>query len=292
LTGKAKIGTGGETCSQACPSTFWETQVASLTDPARKLADVCITLDSLTEERGDLFIARMLYVNAWSSEFYQVISVIIQRSDNLIKIVGNLEMDSDIREETIKHISQVKRAFSAEGLQNPWSHSVKNFICSSNIGPIKMLSPQVRTISSYPKLDQSEIDELSEQIEELISWLTEHQLRDRDFIRQAIIEGLHQLQFRLQRIGWLGWGYTLRSLREVIAAYMALERGTPDLTAAPDADAVLRKLGSFVKQVYEKATIIKDIAETGDFFLKAYGATTLLVQGRQTIAGLLTLASG
>ena len=90
---------------------------------------------------------------------------------------------------------------------------------AAHINPIKTLSYQIRQKVSYPKLDEDDRKELLAVVSELIEWLKEHQLKEQDFIRQAIVEGLEQFRFRLERFEWLGWGYTLGSLRDVVAAY-------------------------------------------------------------------------
>lgn len=74
---------------------------------------------------------------------------------------------------------------------------------------------------------------------------------------------------------------------------MALERGIVDETARyPDAEAVLKKTAAFVKGFFEKVQFAKEIVETSDFMLRAYGAATLITQGVQPVAGLLSDLTG
>ncbi len=134
----------------------------------------------------------------------------------------------------------------------------------------------IRPHQSYPKLDDAERDDLLAAVDQLLHWLNEHQLAEQDFIRQALIDGLTRFRFRLARIQWIGWGYTLESLREVIGAYFALERGTPIDGSATSAQAALKLVRDLVATVYEKTKFAKDVIETGEFMLKAYGATTLV----------------
>ncbi|AWM24988.1 hypothetical protein AOX55_00001731 [Sinorhizobium fredii CCBAU 25509] len=49
---------------------------------------------------------------------------------------------------------------------------------------------------------------------------------------------------------------------------------------------MLQKIEALVKKIYDKASGAKDVYETGDFMLKAYGAYKLLLPNG--IAGLLT----
>lgn len=170
-----------------------------------------------------------------------------------------------------------------------WKDVGNKHLSPINVGPLKALSASVRQRVAYRKLDTAELAEILEETGNLLDWLREHQLEEQDFIRQAMIEGLERFQFRLERLAWLGWGYTLDSLREIIAAYMLLEREGIDPQDNPNAAAVLKKVGSVIQSVYERVATAKGVVETGDWLLKAYGAGSLVYQtGRPLIAGLLT----
>jgi hypothetical protein len=259
--------------------------MATITDPARELVDICSRLSAPSNRSGQDILAEAFGVQAWSTEFFQILFLISQRIDGLVEIVQELEMDQDLLDEAVQHVRAIQQAFTPSGVQNAWSHATNHYISPTHVGPVRMLVPQVRASRSYPKLDEEETAEILGSVEELLGWLKERQLHENDFVRQTIIDGLEQFHFRLSRIEWVGWGYSLQALRDVIGAYLALERGTLDLAAAPDADAVLRKVSNLVASVFEKIKVTKEFAETGDFMLKAYGAATLLIQGKQGIAG-------
>lgn len=257
------------------------------TDPARELVDLCTKLYSGVGTRGDTFLAEVFGVPAWSKEFYQIVFSIIERADYLVAIVNELPLDDDFKREAAAHVDAIKQAFGPSGLMNAWNQFGTRALAAENVQPIKMLAAMVRQKVSYPKLSTEEVTELLAEVDELLDWLMGHQTKEQDFIRQAILEGLHQFRFRLERVGWVGWGYTLDSLREVIGAYMALERGLPTKGADPVAEAILLKVGVLVKDFYEKTKFFKEAVETGDFMLRAYGAVSLLRQG-SGISGLLT----
>lgn len=151
-----------------------------------------------------------------------------------------------------------------------------------------MLSPLLRPKVAYPKLSPEEIEETVAEVDELIAWLSDRQLRDQDFIRQAIIDGMKQFKFRLERIGWLGWGYTVSSLRDVVGAYLALERGTASEVNSPDNGAVLKKVLGTLQHIYAKAVTAKEGYETADFLLKMYGVAALTAQSIGSVAGFLS----
>lgn len=146
----------------------------------------------------------------------------------------------------------------------------------------------MRPLRNYPKLDEAELTEVIELVDQLLAWLTEHQLSEQDFIREALIVGLETFKFRLARIHWLGWGFALQGLKDVIYAYFALERGFPEPNQNTTAAAALKKLEDLVKQVLAKTNYLKEVMETGDFMLKTFGAIHLAIAGKQTVAGLIT----
>jgi hypothetical protein len=220
--------------------------------------------------RGDQYLAMNFDVPEWSSDFYRIVFNIVDRADLVAKIIETLDLDQDIQHEAIASLQQIKAAFSHASLANPWSNPGTgcSLLGAEHSRLIKMLSAQVHQKVSYPKLSAEEVSAILDDVAELLSWLREHQINECDFIRQALVDGLEQLHFRLKRIGWLGWGYTVASLRDVIGAYMALERGLPRNGNAPDGEAVLKKVGASLKRIYEKTKGVKDLYETGDFLLK------------------------
>lgn len=262
----------------------------SITDPARELAEVCEKIAEPSKQRGDDYLAGKFGVGAWSTEFYQIVFCFIERADALIGIVDTLDMDEDLANDAKKHIKDIKGAFAREALSNAWNAIGVNHVRRENVQAIKMLSPHVRQKVSYPKLNDEEIGEVIELITELEKYLSEHQLKEHDFIRRALIDGIRSVRFRLERVGWLGWGYTVASIREVIGAYLALQSGMPDAAAAPDAEAVLMKVGAFLKVFYEKTGIVKTAYDRGKFLLEAYGAAALVYQA-SGVAGLIAASA-
>lgn len=263
----------------------------SKTDPARELSDLIRGLELSPNKPFDNELARSFGVDAWSSQFYQIVFTISTRIDELIALTDELPLDDDHRVETKENLRVIRRAFGPDGLRNASSHALGQYLSPTQVGPLTGLSGLVRSVRSYPKLDDDEQAELLAMIDDLVAWLVDHQLSEQDFIRQALLDGLHQLRFRLERIKWLGWGYTLQGLRDVIAAYFALERGFPQDGRNPPAQAMLKLVGEFAQSFFEKAGFAKETIELGDFMLKAYGAVQLLLAGQTTVAGFLTHAS-
>lgn len=263
-------------------------EIIVLTDPARELADLLTVLQSgNVHMQGDQFLATHFGVTAWSQDFYRIIATIMDRLSELNAIVAGLPLDDDFRAEMVGHVSEIATAFSPNGFQNAWQSFGADKLNARNVQPLKGMSGLVRQQFAYRKLTEEELAELTGAVAELIEWLSGHQLAQQDFIRQALIEGLEHLRFRLSKFRWLGWGYTLDSLREVIAAYMLLERQGSTPQDNPDAEAVLAKVGAVIKAVYAKIQTAKTAVETGDWLLKAYGATALAQHALPMIKGLL-----
>lgn len=257
-----------------------------LTDPAKELAELCRKLSDNTGQRGDDYLAAKFGVVAWSEEFYQIIFCIIERANFLEKIVKSLDADEDLIQQTINNIENIKLAFNRESLANRWDHNGLKRLSESDVGPVRTLSISIRPQYAYPQFNAEELAEIIEHVNILESWLNEHQLVEQDFIRQAIIVGIRQFRFRLERIGWVGWAYTVNSLKEVIGAYFALEH-KQSFNSSPDTEAMLKKVKSAVETIYEKIKITKELVETGDFLLRIYGAAQLTMLSATKIAGLI-----
>lgn len=257
------------------------------TDPARELADACQKLATQVSKRGDIVLAEAFGVQPWSREFYEVILSFQERIEFLSEILEELVIDIDVKSEAKGHLTQIASAFSISALTTDWAGTGAVYLGSGNYQPIKMLTSEVRRVSKYPKLSGSQVTEIIENVDQLLEWLEKHQVADGDFIRQALIDGLKKFRFRLTKIGWLGYGYTIESLRDVVSAYMAMERGFPDQNASPDAGAVLKKLEVFLKFAYDKLGFAHDVMKRGDVILKIYGAAAM-VRDYPTIVGLLS----
>lgn len=262
-------------------------EVIVLTDPARELAELCESLHSSSGSAGETYLAMKFGVEPWSREFFQIVFTIIERCALVKRLVADLDIDPDYQQEILGHIDMIMSAFSADSMKNAWANFGVGRVSQINIGPVKAVSGLVRQKVAYRKLSSSEVVELAVEVKTLISWLENHQLSEQDFIRQGLIEGLRSLEFRLDKLQWLGWGYTLDSLREVIAAYMLLERGGVDPNSNPDAAAVLQKVGAVIKSVYGKVQTAQSMTKSADWIARAYTAGSMIYAGKPVVAALI-----
>lgn len=260
-----------------------------MTDPARELVELCEAVYPLIEQHklGEDHLAARFGVAAWSKQFYQIIFTVSERVDLLANIIGELDIDEDFRTDIQAHVRDILVAFTGPALRNHWEADGQKRVSPKNVQPLKAVSGLVRARVGYKKLSEEEVASTLVQVTQLIDWLQEHQISEQDFIRQALIDGLSQFRFRLEKVRWLGWGYALDSLREIVAAYVMLERTGVSAENNPDATAVMKLVGGFLKNVYERIQVAKGVVDSGDFLLKVYGAGALWHQAKPALAGLI-----
>lgn len=260
------------------------------TDPARELVDLFERIGQTSNVGGAEYLGSLIGASPWTVEFHQFVGVIIERIALLRSVVRSIDIDDDILASTMSNLAGLQSAFDGTCLTHPWSSAGGTRLSVTNITAIKSLVPSVRAKLSYPRLTATEIAEVLELARTLETWLSEHQISEQDFIRQAILEGLRQFIFRMSHLEWLGWGYTVQSLRDVIGAYLALERGV-DLPTSPDADAVLKKVAAFVRRSSEIMNTARDTVDNVKLIVQAYGTYSLISAGKTTISGFLTASS-
>lgn len=251
--------------------------MSSYTNPASEFASVCRQLGQQVQQTGVEWLASQFETAPWSEDFYRVLFAIVQRGHYLMKLVDEIQEAAPIATEAKVHIAEVLKAFRAESLAGNWRDTSRNYLNGANVNPIGMLAGVVQPHICYKSLDNEKVTELLDDVSQLIGWLQDQQISERDFIRQALLEGLKEFQFRLIRLRWLGLGFALNGLKDVIFAYMALERGFVDDGSMPIIDALLKKTETILKSVYSQSGFAKDIVERGDFLLRMYGATSMFI---------------
>ncbi|MBX7488852.1 hypothetical protein K3177_10035 [Qipengyuania sp. GH25] len=263
--------------------------MAELSDPALELAALCDRLNLAHQTRGDQFLASTFEVDPWSPEFFQILGSITTRTVALSRLLKSIGANEAVLTGAENHLTQIRGAFSHAGLSNHWKNHGQRCVSAEHSSPIRMLSPAIPSEYSFPNLTPEEVTELLGLTQTLLEWLKEAQLGERDFIRESLIEGLENFRFRLERLDWFGWGYSIESLREVILAYLTLERGI-DMNANPEIGALLKRTGKLLKAVFGHAERAKGAWETGDWLLSAYSQAMRVGGGPVAgyIAGYLT----
>jgi hypothetical protein len=261
--------------------------MTKVTDPALELAGVLEALAPPRNTKGSEYLASKFGVEVWSLEFYQIIFSIIQRIEAVRALLRSIAGFEHLIDDIDIHLDSLKAGFTTDSLQQRWDQRGASYLSREHIQPLKMCSGFLRPHVSYPDLSDEEREKVLSISRDLLGWLEKHQLEEDDFIRQALIEGLGSFIFRMERFRWLGWGYSLESLKAVVMAYVALERGDLGEPKRPKRTAAIKRIGGGLKRVFEIVGVSKDVVERADFALKAYGALMIAVQSRQTIAGLL-----
>ncbi|WP_162630639.1 hypothetical protein [Paracoccus endophyticus] len=260
-----------------------------LTDPAREIVQLLNGLrQGETHLPGGEFLGQHFDVEPWTPDFYRILTAIIERIDELRSLVRLVQIDDDHQSDLLAAIDEIQLAFSHSGFAHPWVNFGLNQISQTNIALLRGLSPPLRQVFSYRRISDDERIELIDMVAQLSSWLKERQLSEQDFLREALLTGLASLEFRLSMFPFFGHRYTLQSLQDTVAAYMALERNFPDLKNNPDAEAVLNKTETVIKDVYAKLRSAKELWEISDWLLKVYGATTLAITTARPVIALLT----
>lgn len=260
-----------------------------LVDPARELA---ATLEKITEGPSvavDSRIAQLAHVEPWSAEFFRVLFELINRFDFVEREIQAIELDEDIREEALNSLGSMRKVFSNKNIMRHETNAIKPVLSASNLTIIRMLSRQIRDNVSYNAFSDQEKDEIIEDVSTLIDWLVGLQSEEKDFVRDALISGLKEFQFRMVRLEWFGSGYALQGIKDVIQAYLALEgaRHFSD-DGAELTDAILKKSKSFIKKVVSFTHLAKETSEGAEWLLKVYGAVSAISDGTKGISGFLT----
>ncbi|WP_311031219.1 hypothetical protein [Mesorhizobium koreense] len=212
------------------------------TDPAKEIAAFCDALATGGSTKGDVHIANAFSVRPWSAEFLLILNAFMDRTELVISTIDRVDVDDDHRKEMKSHVRALQGLCSLKVLGATWNNSDGGLplVKGASRAAVSSLSPSIRLWVWYPLLEEQERQGVLAQVEMIIGKLEELQLGDRDFIRQALIDGLRQFHFRLARLKWLGWGYTIAGLRSVITAYLALERDFPNANENTSAAAAMK----------------------------------------------------
>lgn len=264
-----------------------EDNMTKTTDPAREIAKFCDLLKVGSGERGDVFLAKSFGVEAWSAEFFQILNAYMERTQFILAIVDTMPLDADHRQEIAGHIRTLQKLCSSDVLRHAWNNSSGGLpiVRGDGRAAISSLSPSIQPIVQYPVLDNEEREQILSEVEFVLGKLQDLQLGDRDFIRQALIDGLRQFHFRLERLKWLGWGYTVAGLRDVITAYLTLERGFPDVQANTSAAAIMKHTKGVFSKVRTATGMAADLKDGFDLAELAFKMSKV---GGPFITGYLT----
>ena len=246
-----------------------------ITDPALELATVCRCLMVQTDERGDEFLGKQFGVEPWSFMFFKIVFSIVERAERVGNIIEESQVDPMVKEAVLGHVGGIKTAFSRSSMATKWGAG-GNIHLLSHVPPLLTMSPEIRRIVSYPRPSVEEIEVAAADVRELLVWLRKHQLEEKDGIRVCLIEGLENLLLRIEKLGWLGWNETAQALRDVVGAYLAMERGFPEPELFPIAQATIAKIYGAVTRIYQAIGVTKEVADRGNLLLSIYGAWHLV----------------
>ncbi|UYY77511.1 hypothetical protein [Sphingomonas sp. R1] len=135
--------------------------MADLTDPATELSEIADRLIDGGSSAGEVVLANKFGVRPSSTEFFKIITCIMERIDLVIDLVEASNVTSRSKEKTVSHLHGFKEAFKTQSFVSPWTHSPGGGLqCVRDHGSaLSMLEGTVRPILSYPELSNEEVEE-------------------------------------------------------------------------------------------------------------------------------------
>lgn len=263
--------------------------MSATTDPIKEFARTCERLRGRNNTSVGLHLASSFGVQFGETNFYRILTIISDRIDLINEIIKKIDLDDDLRQEALQHTNGISQLFNPRHINDPWNQISDDTLSDLNIRPIKMLSMQARELIRYPELSKEEIKDIKDLSENLLSWLNDHQLAEYDFIREAIIRGLREFLFSIEKLEWVGRPHTLRSLQSIVSAYIAMENGAATLADKdPLISAAAKKTKELIFAANEKLTGIKKTYDNGKFALEVYGLTQLGINYLPAIKALIS----
>lgn len=253
--------------------------------------DVALVFEGLNggnaNQQGSVYLANRLGVPDWSPEFFEIRSAIFQSTKQLRGLIEAKAIREPVKSRTLGHLDNLEMAFGHAAMIHQWQSAGARHVQPEHTDPILALSSSLHDYD-YEKPTDEERAEFRADAEELLAWLREHQFEEQDFIRACLIDGVERFIFRLDHLRWTGWGYAVASLRDVIGAYLALERGI-NPQAAPTGAAALLKVVAKLAKPFTLITKAREKQDDLAFVLEAYKATApLITHSLGYVAGLLT----
>lgn len=247
--------------------------MATMTDPARELSEIAQRLTQSSNAKGVDFLAGQFGVEAWSTEFFRIVTCILERADLVADTISRSTMDEDHQRSAAEDLEGFKSAFTRGALINNWNNAGSGLTLVQQHGrPLQYLSPTVRQVICYPRLSDDEIVELVAHIDRYSAELRASE-EELPLVRQGILDGLALFRFQLTHIGWLGAGYTLAAFRELMLVFDWANRQQPDSDDL-NPRAALSGLLSILKAFKGHVDAAKGWRDTGETIWKAYRLTS------------------
>jgi len=256
------------------------------TNVAIEFAHMCQNLAYPDERSGGEVLAERFQVAAYSPEFFEMLAIITGITRQLEAALASESIHPSIVSNATGHLQAIREAFSRHGLNGAWKGIGSQSLGAAHSDPVLHLSGHLRSLD-YIKPSPDEVSEILADARGLLQWLEENEIEQSDFIRVCIIDGLKRFIFRLEKIGFIGWPHAIESLREIVGAYLALERGYIP-AEMPKTGALMKKVAAALElpiTIISKAREAKDNIEFLTLAYKGVGRPAL-----GFVAGLITHA--
>lgn len=237
-----------------------------VTDEVAELAELSFfLLETNGHSSGAVILAQEFETQAWSTDFYFLIGHILRRAENLKKHIAQLGLDDGRQDRAIGHVEAWQEGFKPDRLSDAWNNSTSTRAALSRCSQFEMLSDSVRRIAPLPKVSDDDRARLLTISTELLRELDALQGQESEFLRQVMIEGLEQLQYRLLRLRWLGWGYTREAIDRLLMLYRELTITAPEVAQSGDMVAVFHALKDTAIDIMDRPKTVKDRYEATTF---------------------------
>lgn len=237
-----------------------------VTDEAAELAELSYFLLGMNgHSSGAVILAQEFETQAWSTDFYFLVGHILSRAESLKRHIPQLGLDEGTRDRAIGHVEAWQEGFKPDRLSDAWNNSTSTRAALSRCSQLEMLSGSVRRIAPLPKISDDDRARLLTISTEILKELNALQGQESEFLRQVMIEGLEQLQYRLLRLRWLGWGYTREAIDRLLMLYRELTITAPEVAQSGDMVAAFHSLKDAAVNIVERLKTVKDRYEAATF---------------------------
>lgn len=249
--------------------------MTNLTNPALELGTIATKLTQSVGTSGAKFLAAQFDVPVWSTDFMKIIACILERADLVDAIVQRSDLAQITKDTARTAIATFKSGFTGNSLTASWNTQGSGMTMMDRSGSIiQMMDGAVKLEVRYPELTPKDAAELIALIDEYAAALNQTDGTP-PFVYHAIIDGLSMLRFRLEKLGWVGSGYTLQAFREVSAIYNTVSHVIHETN--PDAEAMLKGMLNILTVMKAKVNAAKGWTDAAKAVYLTYGAVSGVV---------------
>jgi hypothetical protein len=243
------------------------------TDLSQELHHLCAKLIHVgnVNESTDAVLANVFNVEPWSSEFFEIVFIVTDKIELLIKILSSEYYEKKLnalsRPKYINNLNLIKSMFDKNGIYSNWNSIIVNILTENTIDSVLAVSDSLNDSDKIFKLTHSEIFSLISMSDKIKSQLLKMENSKNKFFVDSIMVGLEKFLFRLDRIGYLGIVSTLESFSELLKQIIILENICTNSSENLIFDRnVIEKISTTFKGMAQLLIKGKEVGETVIFY--------------------------